>query len=323
MLELPAASTHDHAVLADWIEMSVLLESPPSTSRDTIATLLRDTGFIGADKAEYFQGEDEDAYDATFSDSEAADRFTELLWQELHRRRVALGEGYPFLVGSADIALEHDSWRHVAAYLMLLLLDLGRSYRAVMVDIQADTLESRLFEKIVEASARGLLAGPCSRFGWPREPDWPTGIDDRVARLAQELELSLELLDGKTRPNDKDRGLDVAGRFSIAGSSEGTMVLLAQCAVGKNWKKKRGEPWIADWRDLLQWKGFLVRGVAVPWRLSGAWGITRAYRHFDDALILDRPRILAGAPDRHIDQNTRRDVELWCEPRVHLLPVLN
>lgn len=326
MLDLPSLRVTDILRLADWVELSVLVDSDGAIPMTEVARILRGAGLIGYSEAELFRRDEAFADRDMFSDDEASFRMTETIWEELRCRMHALKPGYPLEVDRDRLVLPHTSWRDVPAFTMLLLVDLAQSYPPVTVDIEASEADSgwaRLFEKVVEASERGLLGGPCCRFGWPVEPGWPSGIDERIEKLADLVDLRMENLKGKTDPQDKDRGLDVVGRLAIADSAVGTVVLLTQCAAGKNWTKKRGEPSLADWQDILQWNAKLARAVAVPWRLEGRWDIRKVYRYFDDAVILDRPRLICGNPDGFLDADTTDRIVEWCEPLVRNLPRLD
>ena len=121
----------------------------------------------------------------------------------------------------------------------------------------------RLFEKIVQASQVGLLGGEASRFGVPVEDGWPAGTNNRIARFAEELG-GLFVLRTSVDSTGGDRTLDVAARLRLGGHSEGTLALLTQCATGKNWDRKRGEPTLAKWSTVIDWDGVVIRAVAVP-----------------------------------------------------------
>ena len=323
MIDLPPGSSVDRIPqVSDWVELACLMEDSNRISQDAVSRVLRASGLSGLQRDEVFENEDRSTYDGTWSDDESSVRATELIWYELARRRERIGEGFPFTTSADEIVLQGSGWTDFPAYTMLLVMDLGKVYFGPRVLVETDTYPSRLFEKIVEACSFGLFGGPASRFGVPIEPGWPTGIDARVTRLGEELGITVEMLDGKTHAHDRDRGLDVAARLELAGNSDGSIVLLTQCATGANWLDKRGEPSLEDWRDLLQWNGKLLRGVAVPWRLEDPWSIKRAYRHFD-AMILDRPRIAQGDPDRFLDDECKDEIRGWCEPLLTSLPVLN
>ena len=49
--------------------------------------------------------------------------------------------------------------------------------------------------------------------------------------------------------------------------------------------------------------------------------VTRTHRLFD-AIVLDRPRLSAGRPDRFLDPSARKDILKWCEARFGQIPEL-
>ena len=167
---------------------------------------------------------------------------------------------------------------------------------------------------------RALHHGACVRFGVPREPGWPPGIDDRIRLLGAELQLEVENLQSKTSPMDGDRTLDVASRLAYGTDGPGTIIVLTQCATGKHWNKKRAEPIFAKVDDLLVWNAVLVRALAVPWWFHRPREYERQFREFGKAVILDRPRLLAGLPDQHIDAAAATLIQDWCSAQLSALP---
>src|SRR5205814_3987073 len=110
---------------------------------------------------------------------DAIDHFTELIWNELRRRADILDDASPFSVGGNTITRRPRSWLEIPAFTLLLVADVSRSYPGMGVSTEATSGFTRLFEKVVEASARGLLRGSSVRFGWPIEPGWPKPITKR------------------------------------------------------------------------------------------------------------------------------------------------
>lgn len=207
----------------------------------------------------------------------------------------------------------------------MLIADLSRSYVKTGVKIETNSTFSQLFEKVVEAASQGLLQGRGARFGWPKETGWPTKINDRIRVLGDKIGVAVEELGGKTRPNDSDRGLDVVTQLSFGDKGPGTLFLLTQCATGKHWKKKRGEPSLADWGDIFRWDAHLLRAIAIPWRLDkstdGGFDRIRTFRYFD-ALVLDRPRLVAGWPDQHLEIKVVTSTRKWCKEQLPKFPKL-
>jgi hypothetical protein len=108
---------------------------------------------------------------------------------------------------------------------------------------------------------------------------------------------------------------------------DATLAVLVQCAAGANWKTKLGDPSITAWHNLLHWNANLVRAIALPWRLGGRrgdWSYGRIFTMSNGAIVLDRPRLLAGQPDAHLDPAIRGEVANWWRhavvqiPRAHL-----
>ena len=234
-------------------------------------------------------------------------------------RSAVIGQGYCYHLTGATVARRVSGWQELPIHTLLLLCDIGRRYTGEVSVAGA----GRLFELIVAAAARKLFRGPAARFGWPIEPGWPTAVEARVERLAEELGLETEALDGKLQPTSKDEGLDVAARLSLRDNEAGTLTFLIQCATGKNWKSKTGEPSIAVWAELLRWNSLLVRGLAVPWRLEPPDDYLRTFKRFDGAIVLDRPRLLAADAEELLPVPVRGEILEWCEDRLSRIPILD
>ncbi len=326
MFDLPSLDVDDTLRLADWVELCALFQSGGVVSAADVCDAVHDAGLLGGEPDDVFPGDTSFSEEDDFSTDDAVERLAAAAWEQLRDRAAKIESGYPFDVREDSVRLKTASWRAVPAFVMLLLADMSRSYPSLKAEIEPDSDSARLFEKVVEAAQRGLLGGSAVRFGWPIEPGWPKPINARIRVLGEQLGLEVEALKGKTRRKDKDRGLDVAARFSMGDDGPATFILLTQCATGKHWTKKRGEPALPDWRDILRWDAELLRAVAVPWRLDaridGGFHYVRTYRHFD-AVILDRPRLAAGDPDRFLADDVKDQIVRWCEEQVVKLPSLS
>lgn len=320
MLKLPpGCAADDFARLADWVEASALVDEH-GISKAQIMEELQASG-LALPLDEMF-GEDEDELDVSDDDTpiDALERLADDILSECHERSVKFENGYPFSIQSDMLSTNKTSpWD---SYAFLLIADLGHHYPSLKDSIKPDADSGRLMEKIVEAAAKGLF-GKSQRFGWPKEPDWPTSIDDRVKRLAKELGVLTDSLKGKTDPADNDRTLDVVGMFGLGDSYEATLTILIQCAAGENWKTKLGDPSTTSWDNLLLWQSAIVRAIAVPWRLGGRrgdWSYGRVYSRSSGAMVLDRPRLLGGKPDLHLDPSIRAEITTWWTTAINEIP---
>lgn len=319
MLELPpGCSAGDLDRLADWLEASVLADGV-EVSKSELMEELQANGLALPAEESFGEDTDELGLDPDEQPEDALQRLADDVVAECRKRATRLDSSYPFaldfdLVSLRDVPID--------SYAFLLVADLGHHYPTLKDALVPDSRSGRLMEKVVEAAAKGVF-GHSQRFGWPKEPDWPTSINDRIGRLADELGLVVDALDGKTDAADNDRTLDVVGLLRLENPYDATLVVLVQCAAGKNWKSKLGDPSIAAWQNLLQWRSMLVRAVALPWRLGGRkgdWTYERIYSMSNGAIVLDRPRLLAGHPDLHLDPQIRGELSDWWREAVAQIP---
>lgn len=292
MIGLPEENWSDPEVLADWIELNAV-----------------QSGFVANGSAlDHFKdarlwGDDERASEVT--QTPHAQAVTDA-WAALQSRNRTLVDSWPFEL-QPNIVISREN----SVYAALLLVDIGRRYRAEMRP-SLDGFRS-LFEDVVAAGLEGLLGGRACRFGAPFPTDWPRGFPSRVSHLA--LEFGLESREADipklSSKQQKDDGLDVLGRLKLGDEDPGTLYVLAQCATGANWKDKRGEPSVTKWREYIAWDAATVRALAVPWAVRPRSELKRIHMDFDNAIVLDRWRIVAGRPHEHLDREQCKRLEKW------------
>lgn len=315
----------DIARFADWVEFCTLIPEAGSVSREHAADIVNDSMLLGNLPGDLYPSDESFDDETAFSPHDDTELLIAQVWRELRLRAEIQKPGYPLTVFEHRVDRRRRDWREVPGFAMLLIMDLSRFYDRVEAMVKPNSPSGRLFEMVVQAAMQGLLRGTSVRFGVPIEPGWPTPIDDRIRKLGELLKLDVEKLEGKTKPKDKDRGLDVVGRLSFGDDGSGTLFLLTQCATGKHWIKKTGQPSKKKWHNILNWNGDLLRAIAVPWRLdedsSPLTNYVSAHAHFD-ALVLDRPRLVYGNPDRWLKGKAKGEIAEWCEEQIQRFPRL-
>lgn len=321
MFILPKLDVDDFELMADWIELCVLCGKTDTISKEEVGDVFKDTGLFGTEDGDLPEDDFDLSDGMDFSSDDSLETLTDTLWRVLKRRHKR--REFPYSIEKESVSRTVETWEKAPAFTMLLLADICRRYvfPRKTVALTADGVSGRLFEKIVEAATPSLFSGMSVRFGWKPDKGWPTSIEDRLGALGERLSLELEKLDGKTTPNDKDKGLDVITRMEFGNGYHACPYFLIQCAVGKNWNTKRGEPMPESWQDILQWCGPMMRVVAMPWRLEMPWDYNRSFRHFG-AVILDRPRLNHGSPDRRLDDPTKDEIRKWCNRQLARIPLI-
>lgn len=321
LVDIPEVKIDDLVDVADWVELIGLLAEDGTISQSKVADVLLDSGLYGVSPSEVFPGDEGTIEEEDLTGDDAAFRFVERVWTHLALRQSLLGEIYPFRVEFDILKRIPSTWSDVPSFTQVLLTALTARYREELIVERLNSMSFRqLFEKVAQAAALGLFGGPASRFGVPRETGWPTEVNERVGRFAEELGLSV--LQGDLETTSGDRTLDVAVRVEVGGDPVGALILLMQCATGRHWREKRGEPTLEEWRNVLMWKGKIVRSVAVPWWFESSGEYDRYFRYFDEALVLDRRRLLAGRPDEYLANDVKDMVLEWCQAQIAHLPAL-
>ncbi len=320
MIEFHAAVFADTERLADWVEVQTLTQPPCELAVADVVDAMRNSGAMTDEDVE--EGEDEDdAIEVAVADA----------WSELTDRARNLGDAYPFSVEKDIIRLSGMSWRDVPAFTLLAICDVGGFYQSVDVSFAPGADLPDLFEYVVEAAQAGIFNGASVCFPASGGDGWSKKVAERVEMLADRFDREVGALDDLT-DDDSDGGLDVASRLKILDELPGTLIVLTQCASGANWKKKTGEPAPDLWAELIRWKAPLVKALAVPWRLApGCPGLPRGVRSrraalsrysktHNGAIVLDRPRLISGRPDRALVGGRRTQVTDWCDERVAQFP---
>ena len=311
MFEPPPRIAADDAVeYADWVELCALADPDGVVSQADIVRALGEEEAFGGPG------------DPSGSDTMAS--LVDNIWGTMTYRARILKGSYPLDIDGDLVSLNVGSWQHMPSFTaMLLMANIARFRRDLELERKGGFTFRQLFEKIVQAAARGLFAGPSVRFGVPIEPGWPTPLSERVQRLSGELGLTVGKAEEVTNPTDNDLTVDVFARLRLGDHDAGSLLVMIQCATGRHWQSKTGEPNLTKWDNILVWDCTRVKALAVPWWFADSKRYAQEWRRFDKAIILDRRRLLAGAPDDHLDERYNSVIVEWCEEQMARLPRLN
>jgi hypothetical protein len=252
---------YDEVGLADWMEVTMLVEQRTHLSRAKIRRYLT----------------------SVLSDDDP-DVTVDLLLQEVARRQRACPSTYPFADTGSGLTLTRSS--ESVPYLFMLAISVSKPYRAE--HRQKDTDE--LFDELVLDALMRYIGpgGDGLRFGAPASGSRPKNFHDSVAWLAKRLNLPLGA--GHARKTGGDGGLDVIVWRSFRDRRAGYLIVLAQCTVQKEWVGKA--------RDLAHdvWRGWIDLGKDPHLVLAIPFVVSSSYDKWDDLrrtvhAVLDRLRL--------------------------------
>lgn len=291
MLRVPTALSS--ADVADWLEASCLRNGRGRASRSEALDQLIDYGVP-------------DHEDLCAS-----------AWLELNRRSTILGKAYPFRIGGTRIERSSKSSGFLI-YTMLLLLTIADLFQESRIKTQERKLVSKLFEKVTAAALGRYVGGKSLCTGHPREEPVPSRFNDLLGYLSSELRESSRRLRA-LNPDTKDCKADVVVWRPFPDERGGQIVVMAQCATGKNWRTKLTELNVGLWERYIEFVVSPIRAFAIPfvesdpalWLEYGTLG----------GIALDRLRITRLAVRRVLPTPIRTQIRMWTREKLAAVPV--
>lgn len=279
MLPLPERTSA--AELGDWAELWCLVEDGRASRAELNKTLTEAFGSQGPSVDD--------------------------VWMELQRRASLLGPAYPFEATPTAITMRPWSGEHLA-YIALTLMAITSSY-SYAKPVEWST-HARLFESLSVLALGGYVQGRALHIGWPRTGEAPADFKEMILFLRDELN---EAGPGQgifeTIPNAKDAGVDVIAWKPFRDTRAGQLVVLGQCAVGRNWAEKLSDFNDRTWDRLLGCAVAPVRAFFTPFTGVDAarWdGVC-----LEGGIVFDRVRV-AESIQAVFRGEFRRRLAKWC-----------
>jgi hypothetical protein len=268
MLRVP--NLEDSESLVDWLEASLLVQDPVARISDAAV------------------------FDALQEAGRDAEAVLEQILQQFSNRARGIDARYPFARDGQGFRAA-GPWNNHLCYSFLLFASLNQTYNELNYGKGAAHEPAKLFEYLTARALEKFVGGRAIRVGDKREPPvpilFPEAIDYLVAAInepvgARDLE----------RHDSGDDGLDIWLTKGFDDGRPSQLFLVAQCAIGQDWTKKRSELDLELWKRHVDWYTRPQRAFAVPFQIPvPSWRETAT----TGGLILDRLRIarLVEAPD--------------------------
>lgn len=271
----------DVSIISDWAELNVAYDNAP-LSKAKLTSLLEDNGFQ----------KDVDYDEDSLFDS---------IIQELQRRQKLYGSSPPFIVDN-NIVVPQTNWNDRPEYFMCLLFSYWGAANAGN--------GTQLFERISNLVLRSYLNGETITLGFPNEGDLPGQLDNIAMTLFEDRAAI-------SPPSAaKDRGVDVIGWIGCRDDRKGQIIVLMQCAAGRNWMLKK-RIMLDVWAQYINWNYYTtVPSLSITEVVENArW--SEAVVHY--GVVFDRTRIFKYLYQPHItiDADLRAQIIEWCESKMN------
>lgn len=281
--------------LADWLEVSLLGQiDEPHRISDTEITGLMDEAGIDPE--------------INFANVRA----------EIGARIGILGHAYPIVRDGQGFS-KRAGWELCLHYTFMLLASLNQHYEELVFKGGTANRPAEIFEWLTGLALQKYVAGKVVRIGAPRREPVPGGFPEAVKYLAAQMaeefgygELELQ--------HSGDDAVDLAAWRPQVDRRPSQMIILAQCAIGIDWREKRSDFSEKVWRRHIRWHTDPVPAFAVPffhepgntWRETAVRG----------GIIFDRARIMSLVDQASIPGELTADMNRWCTERLQQVSLL-
>lgn len=278
MIEL--INVEDISLISDWAELYVVYGNTP-LSKAKLSSLLEDNGY------------DDDDVDR--------DQLFDSIIQELEKRQKLYGANPPFSINGGIISPEID-WNNHPEYLLCLIFSYWGAANS--------NGGTSLFERISDIALKSYLNGETAILGFPNNGNLPQQIDEIASRMFEDRA-------GKNPPAQaKDRGVDVVGWIPFGDERRGQIIVLMQCAAGRNWNLKK-QIQLSVWSQYINWfYETTVPSLSITEILpTKKWGnAVECY-----GIVFDRARLYRYLykPNTLIDAGLRADIVAWCGQKLN------
>lgn len=285
MITLPAAL--DAVSLVDWLEASLLTQNAGRISDTAVIDVLSE------------------------ADANDPDELLATITQTVRTRGNIVGAAYPFRRDGLGFA-RTGTWRRHLPYSFMLFTSLNQSYVELNFAGGIANRPAELFEVLAAKALERYLDCSVIRIGAPRRqpipPQFPRALEYAVAELGEIIgQRDLEDHDSG------DDGVDLIGWRSFGDTRASQAIILAQCAIGTDWRDKRDGVSLEMWRRHIDWHSAPLKGFAVPFHHEAgkSWRETATRA----GIIFDRLRIAKLVAANELSAQTREAMIEWCETR--------
>jgi hypothetical protein len=285
MITLPASL--DAVALVDWLEASLLTQDAARISDTAILDV-----FSEADL------EDPDAHLAA-------------LHRILRARSGAIGAAYPFARDGLGYA-RTGTWEQHLTYSFMLFASLNQSYEELNYAGGTANKPAEIFETLASKAVEKYLSCTVIRIGAPRRQPVPVHFPDALTYCVKELGEIIGQRDLE-RHNSGDDGVDLIGWRTFGDARPSQAIILAQCAIGTDWRDKRDGINLRMWKRHIDWHSTPLIGFAVPFHHEegNSWRETATRA----GIIFDRLRIAKLVDEPALPMPTKRAMTEWCKAR--------
>lgn len=263
--------------VADWVELEVAHKNC-SISKSRLSRELESTGI------------------------EPEEHYISSVWLELDKRSKAYHSS-PFRVENREI-IPNTEWKNKPDYMTCLIF-------SVFGGTEGLSKSSKLFERISAEAIKEYISCEIRILGYPR---------NEHKTLKEQIDsFCIDMKENFAEPplsEKKDDTVDIIAWKPLGDKRSSQIVILAQCAAGRNWKTKLSSLRCERWKQYIHWACPPIKGFTVPRIISEReWHESSV----DAGLLFDRVRIYNLLSRKKLEKKFRVELIKWCTKQLKRL----
>ncbi|MFT4203065.1 MAG: hypothetical protein QM610_04055 [Chitinophagaceae bacterium] len=227
-LQDKVSKRHLH-IYADYVELISVLSNKNFVTATDLLDRLKDEGIIFQVENDEDQAKDNDQNEA----------FAIQVFELLAYRKAIFGNDYPFVIqGNNRIQLELDKINDRKRIYIYLLLS---SNLNIFTEFAPELTKE--FEAFCEILLKNYLPAKATIKAFGKTSAYQGNAQEKIALLANDLHLDFKLkhFNDDNVLGNQERGLDLVGWIDFNDKINNYLIVMGQCACGKEWTKKTSE----------------------------------------------------------------------------------
>jgi hypothetical protein len=223
-----------------------------------------------------------------------------------------LGEVYP-VVRDGYTFSRRFNWTDRLPYSFMLLASLNQHYAELVFSGGTAGRPAEYFEHLTGLALEKYMGGTALRIGAHRRDPVPAAFPEAVSFLSAQMMEDCGYGELEVQQSGDDNA-DVVAWCPHFDRRPSQVIILAQCAIGTDWREKPSELDTKVWRRHIRWHTDPLTAFAVPFfhELGNSWRETATR----GGIIFDRPRIAALVSNSDIPPQLAADMTGWCNLRL-------
>lgn len=269
-------------IYADYIEL-ICLVTKDYVSKTDVIDRLKDNG-------EIFNVQNK--FDGEFGQvepevSDAEESWITGIYEFLKQRQSSFNKFYPFIINENGIIVKTKITNSQELYIYLLISSSLNFFDKIqhILTSEFEFLSEFVLQKYLPNSKVNGFGSNCVYTG---------NATQKIKNLAKDLNLNIKerAINQIAPQNSKEEGLDLVGWIPVSDNNSNTIIILGQCACGKDWKNKQNETRRYD-RFLEHYLLPFIHTLFVPHDFSNQNGLYQIDKDINEnTLVFERKRIL-------------------------------